>query len=76
MYVRYNTKLRKQSLQRKQNVDMILVDDVVLILVDEIDLDDEWIVEKEDPLLALNFCWLEDNELFNIDVIRIVSSQD
>ena len=76
MYVRYNTKLRKQSLQRKQNVDMILVDDVVLILVDEIDLDDEWIVEKEDPLLELNFCWLEDNELFNIDVIRIVSSQD
>ena len=66
--MRYNTKLRKQSLQRKQNVD--------LILVDEIDSNDEWIVEKKDPLLPLNFCWLEDNGLFNIDAIRIVSSQD
>ena len=63
MYVRYNTRLRKR---RKQNVDPILVD--------EIDLNDEWIAEKEDLLLPLDLCWLEDNELFNVDVIRIVSS--
>ena len=66
MYVRYNIRLRERSLQRKQNVDPILVE--------EIDSDDEWIAEKEDPLLPLDLCWLQDNELFNVDVIRVVSS--
>ncbi|RVW74230.1 hypothetical protein CK203_055979 [Vitis vinifera] len=47
VYVRYNTRLRERSLQRKQNVDPILVE--------EIDSDDEWIAEKEDPLLPLIF---------------------
>ena len=68
MYVRFNTRLRERSLQKKQNVDPILVD--------EMDSDDEWIVEKEDPLLLLDLFWLEDNELFNVDATRIVSSQD
>ena len=68
MYVKYNTRLREWSLQRKQNVDPILVD--------EIDSDDEWIVEKKAPLLPLDLCWLEDNELFNVDAIRAVSSKD
>ncbi|RVW72655.1 hypothetical protein CK203_056576 [Vitis vinifera] len=63
---RYNTRLRERSLQRKQNVDPILVE--------EIDSDDEWIAEKEDPLLPLDLCWLQDNELFNVDAIRVVSS--
>ena len=63
MYVRYNTRLREISLQRKQNVDSILVD--------EIDLDDEWIAKKEDPLFLLDLCWLEDNKLFNIDAIKL-----
>ncbi|RVW39182.1 hypothetical protein CK203_078164 [Vitis vinifera] len=40
----------------------------------EIDSDDEWIEEKEDPLLPLDLCWLQDNELFNVDAIRVVSS--
>ncbi|KAL6344305.1 hypothetical protein AAG906_037876 [Vitis piasezkii] len=66
VYVRYNTRLRERSLQRKQNVDPILVE--------EIDSDDEWIAEKEDPLLPLDLCWLQDNELFSVDTIRIVSS--
>ena len=66
--MKYNTRLREWSLQRKQNVDPILVD--------EIDSDDEWIVEKKAPLLPLDLCWLEDNELFNVDVIRAVSSKD
>ena len=61
MYVRYNTRLRERSLQRKQNVDPILVE--------EIDSDDEWIAEKEDPLLPLDLCWLQDDELFNVDAI-------
>ncbi|RVX03563.1 hypothetical protein CK203_027947 [Vitis vinifera] len=63
--VRHNTRLREQSLQRKQNVDPILVE--------EIDSDDEWIAEKEDPLLPLDLCWLQDNELFSVDAIRVVS---
>ncbi|RVW85517.1 hypothetical protein CK203_044114 [Vitis vinifera] len=41
---------------------------------EEIDLDDEWIEEKEDPLLPLDLCWLQDNELFSVDAIRVVSS--
>ena len=47
-----------------------------MILVHEINSDDEWIVEKKAPLLPLDLCWLEDNELFNVDVIRAVSSKD
>nr|CAN60560.1 hypothetical protein VITISV_035874 [Vitis vinifera] len=66
IYVRYNTKLRERSLQRKQNVDSILVE--------EIDSDNEWIAEKEDPLLPLDLCWLQDNELFSVDAIRAVLS--
>ena len=58
--------MREQSLQRKQNVDQILVE--------EIDSDDERIAEKEDLLLPLDLCWLQDNELFSVDAIRAVSS--
>ena len=67
VYVRYNTRLRERSLQRKQNVDSILVD--------ELD-SDEWITEKDDPLIPLDLCWLEDNELFNVDAIKVVSFKD
>ena len=67
MYVRYNTRLKEQSIQRKQNVDPILVE--------EIDFDDEWIIEKEAPLLLFDASWLEDEELFNVDVTRIASSK-
>ncbi|XP_059590557.1 uncharacterized protein LOC132253158 [Vitis vinifera] len=51
---------------KEQNVDPILVE--------EIDSDDEWIAKKEDPLLPLDLCWLQDNELFSVDAIRVVSS--
>ena len=68
MYVRYNTRLRERSLQRKQNVDPILVD--------ELDSYDEWITEKEDPLLPIDLCWLEDNELFNVEAIKVVPFKD
>ena len=43
--------------------------------MDELDSDDEWITKKED-LLSIDLCWLEDNELFNVDVIRVVSFKD
>ena len=68
MYVRYNTRLRERSLQRKQNFDPILLDGL--------DFNDEWIVEKENPLLLLDICWLEDNKLFNTDAIRVMSSNE
>ncbi|RVW39347.1 hypothetical protein CK203_102520 [Vitis vinifera] len=41
---------------------------------EENDSDDEWIAEKEDSFLPLDLCWLQDNELFNVDAIRVVSS--
>ena len=50
VYVRYNARLRERSLQMKQNIDPILED--------KFDSDDEWITEKEDPLLLLDLCWL------------------
>lgn len=43
-------------------------------MVDEIDSDDEWITEKDEPLLLHDLYWFEDDELFNVDVIRVVSS--
>ena len=45
-------------------------------MVDESDSNDEWIAEKEDPLFSHDLCWFKDNELFNVDVIRVVSSKD
>ncbi|KAI8543885.1 hypothetical protein RHMOL_Rhmol08G0253400 [Rhododendron molle] len=64
VYVKYNTKLRERSIKRRQNIDPILVD--------EIDSDDEWIAEKEDPVLPIGGSWLEDEELFDVDAIRTV----
>ena len=48
VYVRYNTRLKEQSLQRKQNADSILVD--------KLDLGYELIAKKEDPLPSLDLC--------------------
>ncbi|RVW97933.1 hypothetical protein CK203_021221 [Vitis vinifera] len=31
-------------------------------------------ISIEDPLFPLDLCWLQDNELFNVDAIRVVSS--
>ncbi|XP_075080280.1 uncharacterized protein LOC107806086 [Nicotiana tabacum] len=65
VYVRYNARLRERSIKRKmQNVDPILVD--------EIDSDDEWITEKEDPVLPEDPSWLDEENLFDVDVIRMV----
>lgn len=64
VYVKYNTKLRERSIKRRQNIDPILVD--------EIDSDDEWIAEKEDPVLPVGGSWLDNEELFDVDAIRTV----
>ncbi|OIT05049.1 hypothetical protein A4A49_65269, partial [Nicotiana attenuata] len=42
------------------------------ILVDEVDSDDEWITEKEDPVLPEDPSWLDEENLFDIDVVRTV----
>ncbi|XP_028102209.1 uncharacterized protein LOC114301458 [Camellia sinensis] len=64
VYVKYNTKLRERSIRRRQNIDPILID--------EIDSDDEWIAEKEDPVLSLDASWLDEEELFDAEAIRTV----
>lgn len=43
------------------------------ILVDEVDFDDEWITEKEDSLLPEYPCWLDEDNLFAVDIVRFVS---
>ncbi|XP_028088577.1 uncharacterized protein LOC114289121 [Camellia sinensis] len=63
-FKKYNTKLRERSIRRRQNIDPILID--------EIDSDDEWIAEKEDPVLSLDASWLDEEELFDAEAIRTV----
>ncbi|KAL6544686.1 hypothetical protein OROMI_023548 [Orobanche minor] len=53
--------LRERSIVRRNKIDPIVVD--------EIDSDDEWITEKEDPVLPESTKWLEDDELFEGDPI-------
>lgn len=47
--------LHERSIRRKKNLDPIMLD--------ECDSDDEWIVEKEDPILPKDSSWLDDPEL-------------
>ncbi|XP_038708611.1 uncharacterized protein LOC120003669 [Tripterygium wilfordii] len=65
VYVMYNTRLRERSIRRKLNIDPVLVE--------EIESDDEWIAEKEDPILPLDTSWIDDEQLFNVDAIRSLS---
>ncbi|XP_028093919.1 uncharacterized protein LOC114294015 [Camellia sinensis] len=64
VYVKYNTKLRERSIKRRQNIDPILIDGI--------DSDDEWIAEKEGPVLPFDASWLDEEELFDAEAIRIV----
>ena len=41
-------------------------------MVDEVDSDDEWITEKEDPIFPEEFDWLDDGDLFRVDAVRTV----
>lgn len=60
VYVKYNTGLHERSIRRKKNLDPIVPN--------ECDSDDEWIVEKEDPVLPKDSSWLDDPELFNVTI--------
>lgn len=42
------------------------------ILVDEVDSDDEWIIEREYPLLPEELMWIDEENLFDVDVIKMV----
>ncbi|XP_059294892.1 uncharacterized protein LOC132047945 isoform X2 [Lycium ferocissimum] len=66
VYVRYNTRLREWSIKRKMHK-------IDPILVDEVDSDDEWITEREDPVLPEEPSWLDEENLFDVDVIKMVS---
>ncbi|KAL6491726.1 Serine/threonine protein phosphatase 2A 55 kDa regulatory subunit B beta isoform [Orobanche gracilis] len=66
VFVKYNFKLRERSIRRRDKIDPIVVD--------EIDSDDEWITEKEDPVLPEGSRWLENDELFLGDPIMTVPS--
>ncbi|XP_009368889.2 uncharacterized protein LOC103958368 [Pyrus x bretschneideri] len=63
-YVKYNLALSERSLKRSGRCDPILVE--------EIDSDDEWITEREDPVLPQDPRWLEDESLFNAEAVRNV----
>ena len=67
-YVMYNTRLRERSIRRRQNIDPIQKE--------EIDSDDEWITEREDPAFSNDTSWLDDAELFNADTIRTIPANN
>ncbi|XP_021827724.1 uncharacterized protein LOC110768320 [Prunus avium] len=62
VYVKYNTALRERSIRRRSKIDPILVN--------EIESDDEWITEVEEPILPIDLTWLNSQELYDVDVIR------
>ncbi|CAL8115611.1 unnamed protein product [Prunus armeniaca] len=62
VYVKYNTTLRERSIRRRSKIDPILVN--------EIESDDEWIAEVEEPILPTDLIWLNSQELYDVDVIR------
>ncbi|KAL6494357.1 hypothetical protein OROGR_031157 [Orobanche gracilis] len=66
VYVKYNLRPRERSIKRRNKIDPIVVD--------EIDSDDEWITEKEDPVLLEKPSWLENDDLFSGDPIVSVPS--
>ncbi|XP_062027643.1 uncharacterized protein LOC133743660 isoform X1 [Rosa rugosa] len=64
VYVKYNSLLRERNIKRNAKM-------LDPILVEEIDSDDEWISEVEDPVLPGDLSWLEE-DLFEVDAIRNV----
>ncbi|CAL9014851.1 unnamed protein product, partial [Prunus brigantina] len=45
------------------------------ILVNEIESDDEWIAEVEEPILPTDLIWLNSQELYDVDVKPQVSME-
>ncbi|KAM7517141.1 hypothetical protein LguiA_006724 [Lonicera macranthoides] len=64
VYVKYNTGLRERSIRRRANVDLILVDDI--------ESDDKWIAEQEDPIFPTDITWMDDEDFLNVPAIRNV----
>ncbi|XP_050387733.1 uncharacterized protein LOC126804020 [Argentina anserina] len=64
VYVKYNSLLRERNIRRR-------VKKLDPILVEEIDSDDEWISEVEDPILPNDLSWLEEG-VFEVEAIRNV----
>nr|XP_011457653.1 PREDICTED: uncharacterized protein LOC105349520 [Fragaria vesca subsp. vesca] len=54
VYVKYNIALRDRTLKRNATM-------TDLIVMEEIESDDEWITEIEDPVLPTDPHWIEDN---------------
>ncbi|CAL9006544.1 unnamed protein product, partial [Prunus brigantina] len=52
----------QRSIRRRSKIDPILVN--------EIESDDEWIAEVEEPILPTDLIWLNSQELYDVDVIR------
>lgn len=64
VYVKYNTGLRERSIRRRANVDPILVDDI--------ESDDEWIAEEEDPIFPSDVTWMDDEDFLSVPAITNV----
>lgn len=64
VYVKYNTALRQREIMRRRKMDPIVVQ--------EIESDDEWIAESENPALPSDPSWLEEEEdrFLDVDAIR------
>ena len=52
--MKYNTALRERSIRRRSKIDPILVN--------EIESDDEWIAEVEEPIVPTDLTWLNSQE--------------
>ncbi|CAL8162039.1 unnamed protein product [Prunus armeniaca] len=67
LYVKYNMALRERSIRRRSKI--------YPILVNEIESDDEWIAEIEEPILPTDLTWLNSQELYDVDVIRNIPTE-
>ncbi|XP_050387359.1 uncharacterized protein LOC126803624 [Argentina anserina] len=69
VYVKYNSLLMERNIRRR-------VKKLDPILVEEIDSDDEWISEVEDPILPDDLSWLEEEPLDEPTIDDVPLSDD
>nr|KYP59947.1 hypothetical protein KK1_015394 [Cajanus cajan] len=62
VYVKYNLQLEMRQNSREENGDTY--DSVCLL---DIESDDEWITEKENPCLPIDASWMDVHECFGVD---------
>ncbi|XP_028945205.1 uncharacterized protein [Malus domestica] len=63
-YVKYNLALQQRSKKMREKYDPIVVEEIASY--------DEWITEIEDLVLPEDLTWLEDELLYNVEVVRNV----